>query len=50
MFHIGKFIAAVVNTEAKHADIETLKGDLDSASTRINVSIFHFCFTLPPFP
>jgi hypothetical protein len=43
-FHIGRFITTVVNTKAERADIEALKSNLYSTSTRINVSsfIFHF--------
>jgi hypothetical protein len=46
-FHIGRFITTAVNTEADHADIQALRNDLNSASTRINVSNFYlyFCFT-----
>jgi hypothetical protein len=39
-FHIGMFIIAAVDTKADHANIEVLWTDLDSASTRINVSVF----------
>jgi hypothetical protein len=38
-FHIGRFITVAVNTEAERADIEALRGNLDSTSLRINVSI-----------
>jgi hypothetical protein len=38
MFYIGRFITIVVDTEAERANIEALRNDLDSASTRIDVS------------
>jgi hypothetical protein len=37
-FHIGRFITTAVDTEADHANIEALRTNLDSSSTRINVS------------
>jgi hypothetical protein len=46
-FHIGKFIIVAVDTEVDRTNIETLRTDLDSASTRINMStpciIVHYC-------
>jgi hypothetical protein len=38
--HLGKYITAVVNTEAEQADIRVLRDDLNSASLQINVSLF----------
>jgi hypothetical protein len=46
-FHIGRFVTAAVNTEAKHADIQTLQSDLDSAFLCINVSSPLYCLRLP---
>jgi hypothetical protein len=36
-----------MNTKAERANIETLRSDLDSTSTKINVSNLFLCFTLP---
>jgi hypothetical protein len=48
-FHIGNFITTVVDTEANCANIESLYTDLDSTSTRINVSIFYLVFYYLPY-
>jgi hypothetical protein len=37
-FHIGRFITVVMNTKEECTDFEALRSDLDSASTRINIS------------
>jgi hypothetical protein len=37
-FHIGRFITSAVDIEADHFNTEALRTELDSASTRINVS------------
>jgi hypothetical protein len=53
--HLGAFVMAAVNTEAEHANIQVLQGDLDSALTWINVSSwicsysFLLSFNLLPF-
>jgi hypothetical protein len=49
-FHIGSFITTTMNTEAERADIEALRNDLDSASTRININNLFLCFSFPLFP
>jgi hypothetical protein len=37
-FHIGRFITTAVDAEVDHSNTEALQTELDSASTRINVS------------
>jgi hypothetical protein len=39
-FHIDRFITAVVDTKVNQVNIRVLYSDLESASTRLNVSIF----------
>jgi hypothetical protein len=36
--HIGRFVTTAVNTEAEQANIQALRGDLDSAFLHVNVS------------
>jgi hypothetical protein len=53
-FNIGRFISAVVDTEADRVNMDVLYIDLESASTWFNVSIFrltfcnHSCLVLTP--
>jgi hypothetical protein len=42
--HIGRFITVAVDTEADRTNIKALYTDLESTSTRLNVSIFHLTF------
>jgi hypothetical protein len=49
IFHIGRFIMVVVDTEADCANIEALRTDLDSVSTQIHVSAFFLIFHYRPY-
>jgi hypothetical protein len=40
-FHIGRFITTIVDTEKDRANMDDLYNDLESASTRLNVSIVY---------
>jgi hypothetical protein len=43
-FHIGRFITAAVDTEEDRTNMDALYTDLESASTRFNVSTFPLIF------
>jgi hypothetical protein len=46
VFHIGKFIIAAVDTEAERVNTDALYADLESASVRFNIRIFHLTFCI----
>jgi hypothetical protein len=45
--HIGKYITAMVNTEAEQVDIQALHSDLDYVLLHINVRYPFSCVRLP---